>query len=397
MDKTNNPYTPGAGTQPPEFAGRDDIIQEARIAFKRTILHYSEQGIIFTGLRGVGKTVLLAHIKRDAEDAGIQTVFIESLEDRPLPALLATTLRGALYNMSSISSKLSEGVKYALATLKGFAQTWKVNIGDISFEPILGIADNKDLEQDLQALMEIVGKAAKDENKAVILIIDELQYVKETELAALCSAMHRTAQSGLPVLFFGAGLPNLPGKFGKAKSYAERLFRFIEIGSLPNNAATDAIAKPAKAAGVDFTSDALSAIVSGAQGYPYFLQEWGKQVWNTAAKSPINAADVKTAESLIYKQLDESFFRVRFDRLTPAEKIYLRAIADLPQTPCRSSDIGEKILNKKNTSLGPRRAQLINKGMIYSPAHGEIDFTVPLFSDFLRRKMPPDSAWQEEN
>ena len=259
----------------------------------------------------------------------------------------------------------------------------------MDFEPEPGLADNGDLEQDLQALLEVVGEAAARADTAVLICIDELQYVREEQLAALITALHRIAQRKLPVVMVGAGLPQLRGRLGRAKSYAERLFDFPEIGPLPPDAAREAVEKPAIDAGVVFGDAALEKVVRDTQGYPYFLQEWGRHVWDIADESPISLADVENATVSIITTLDEGFFRVRFDRLTPAEKVYLRAMAELGPGPHRSGDIAD-LLGKKVTSLGPVRSNLIGKGMVWSPNHGDTAFTVPLFDEFMKRIMPGD-------
>lgn len=233
----------------------------------------------------------------------------------------------------------------------------------------------------------MVGAAAQRAGTALVLFIDELQYVEEEQLAALITALHRTAQRRLPVVLLGAGLPQLRGQMGRAKSYAERLFDFPEIGPLPEPAARVAIAKPARDQGVEVDGDALKQILRRTHGYPYFLQEWGKHAWDAAAASPITRKDVEAASKAAVAALDESFFRVRFDRLTPLEKKYLRAMAELGPGPHRSGDIAEQ-LKRKVTSLGPTRNQLISKGMIWSPNHGDTAFTVPLFDEFMHRIMP---------
>ena len=342
------------------------------------------------GLRGVGKTVLLDRIREDTEGVGIHTLRIEAPEDRSLPALLAPELRLALLRLSR-NEKAKELAKRALRGLAGFARALKVKYQDIEmgfdFEPEPGLADNGDLEHDLAALLEVVGEAAKDAGTALILFIDELQYVDEGELAALITALHRAAQRRLPVMLVGAGLPQLRGRMGRAKSYAERLFNFPEIGALNDAEANFAIAKPVQAQGVGIDDDALLHIVRDTHGYPYFLQEWGKHAWDTANRSPITLDDVRLASKSAIAALDESFFRVRLDRLTPTEKKYLRAMAELGPGPHRSGDIA-KILKREVTSLGPTRNQLISKGMIWSPNHGDTAFTVPLFDEFMHRIVP---------
>ena len=284
----------------------------------------------------------------------------------------------------------------ALRGLAGFAKALKLKCEDvevgIDFDPEPGLADNGDLEHDLQALFEVAGQAAQRAGTAVALFIDELQYVKEDQLAVLITALHRTAQRALPVMLVGAGLPQLPGQMGRAKSYAERLFDFPEIGALPEPAAKRAIEKPIRDQGVEITPDALQQLVQETRGYPYFLQEWGKHAWQVALASPIQRADVERASQSAVAALDESFFRVRFDRLTPLEKRYLRAMAELGPGPHRSGDIAEE-LGRRVTALGPTRNQLIAKGMIWSPSHGDTAFTVPLFDEFMRRTIP-GSDWR---
>ena len=342
------------------------------------------------GLRGVGKTVLLDRMKLDAESVGAQTVRIEAPEDKSLPAFLAPQLRQALLRLSGIKAA-KDAAQRGLRALAGFAKALKVKYHDIEvgidYAPEPGLADNGDLEGDLGSLLEQVGKAAQKAKTAVVIFIDELQYVEESQLAALISALHRCAQGKLPVTVVGAGLPQLIGRAGKAKSYAERLFDFPEIGPLTNSEAELAIVKPAHEAGVEFTAEAVAEIVSKTRGYPYFLQEWGKHAWDAAEKSPITANDVAEGSVQAIAALDESFFRVRFDRLTPKEKDYLRAMAELGPGPHRSGDIAEE-LGRGVTVLGPTRNQLISKGMIWSPSHGDTAFTVPLFDEFMKRIMP---------
>lgn len=390
MDPVRNPFAPGAGTPPPELAGRDELREVVRIALERVRLGLPTKSLLMIGLRGVGKTVLLDRMGEDAEAAGLQTIRVEAPESRSLPALLAPQLRGALLRLSRNEQAKALAIR-ALRGLAGFAKALKVKYQDIEvgfdFDPEPGLADNGDLEPDLQALFEVAGAAAKKANTALVLFIDELQYVQEEQLAAMITALHRTAQRRLPVVLVGAGLPQLRGQMGRAKSYAERMFDFPGIGALPEQAARIAIAKPATDQGVEVNEDGLKRIVKETRGYPYFLQEWGKQAWDAATVSPITRKDVERASKAAVAALDESFFRVRFDRLTPAEKRYLRAMAELGPGTHRSGDIADK-LSRKVTSLGPIRNQLIAKGMIWSPSHGDTAFTVPLFDEFMRRIMP---------
>ncbi len=390
MDPVTNPYSPGAGTQPPQLVGRNDLIENVRIALARIRLLKSAKSVLLIGLRGVGKTVLLDRLRTDAENEGFITLRIEAPEGRSLPAIIAPQLRLALLRLSK-SAQAKETATRALRGLAGFAKALKLKYADIEvgldFDPEAGLADNGDLEHDLQALFEVVGLAAQKADTALAIFIDELQYVAEEQLAALITALHRTNQQRLPVVLIGAGLPQLPGRMGKAKSYAERLFDFPTIGPLSPTDAAHAIQKPAADEGVQYTPQALKTIVEKTQGYPYFLQEWGKHVWQVADQSPITEDDVEAATQQAIAALDEGFFRVRFDRLTPAEKRYMRAMAQLGEGPHRSGDIADQ-LNVKVNSVGPVRSNLIAKGMIYSPHHGDTAFTVPMFDEFMVRAMP---------
>lgn len=392
MDPIRNPYAPGAGCSPPELAGRDAIRREAEIRLQRLCLGRPAKSVVLVGLRGVGKTVLLDQICRDAEAAGIQTVRIEAPEHRSLPGLLAPSLRSALLRLSLRETAKGYAIR-GLRALAGFVSKLKITYSDIEvgldYDPEPGLADNGDLEGDLTALLEQVGTAAKAASTAIVIFIDELQYVAEPQMAALIAALHRCSQQQLPLTIVGAGLPQLRGKMGEAKSYAERLFDFPEIGPLNPPDAANAIARPAEEEGAQIDNDAVALLIEKTHGYPYFLQEWGKQTWNLAPQSPIQRQDVIDASDVAIAALDESFFRVRFDRLTPTEKKYLRAMAELGPGPHRSGDIAEE-LGRRVNSMGPTRAGLIAKGMIWSPTHGDTAFTVPLFDEFMKRIMPGD-------
>jgi AAA ATPase domain len=390
MNPATNPFAPGAGTRPPELAGRDELLAAVAIALQRVRAGRAAKSVLMIGLRGVGKTVLLDRMRDDAEAAGIHTLRIEAPESRSLPALLAPELRRALLRLSR-DERARELATRALRGLAGFAKALKVKYQDIEvgmdFDPEPGLADNADLEHDLQALLEAAGDAARAGHTAIAIFIDELQYVEEDELASLITALHRAAQRQLPIVLVGAGLPQLRGRVGRAKSYAERLFDFTELGPLSTAAAERALAKPIHDEHAEITADAVVTIVATTQGYAYFLQEWGKHSWDAADASPITAEDVAAASLTAVAALDAGFFGVRFDRLTPAEKRYLRAMAELGPGPHRSGDIARE-LDRKVTSLAPLRSQLITKGMIWSPSHGDTGFTVPLFDEFMRRIMP---------
>jgi len=389
MDPRRNPFSPGAGTPPPELAGRDRVREEIAIALHRIANRRAAQSRILYGLRGVGKTVLLNEIRLAAETEGIFTVTIEAPENRSLPAALAPPLRAALLRMNKFKAA-GDGIQRALRALAGFIKL-KARYSDIElameFEHEPGLADSGDLETDLCDLIRAVGEAALAARTATAIFIDELQYVAEPELAALITALHRSSQHRLPVTLVGAGLPQLLGQMGAAKSYAERLFVFEPIGPLDEEAARAAIRDPIESEDERIEDLALSAIVDATRGFPYFLQEWGKQAWDIAEKSPIQASNVEDATPAAIAQLDASFFRVRFDRMTPAEKRYMRAMAELGEGPHRSGDIAER-LGVKVTSVAPLRSALITKGMIFSPNHGDTAFTVPMFDAFMRRIMP---------
>ncbi len=389
MDARRNPFAPGAGTRPPELAGRDALLERNAIALDRIRMGRAARPCVLYGLRGVGKTVLLTAMRDAAEGEGMAIVAIEAPENRSLPGILVPALRATLLRLDRMK-QASEGVKRALRALAGFAKL-KVKYDDLEvgldFDVEPGLADSGDLEADLSDLIVAIGEAAKEKGSAVVLIIDELQYVPEEQLAALISALHRASQKQLPVTMVAAGLPQLVGQMGQAKSYAERLFEFVAVGPLDDIAARDAIRLPIEREGEAVDDAALDAIVEQTQGYPYFLQEWGKHSWDVADASPITGDDVAVATRSALAELDASFFRVRFDRLTPAEKRYLRAMATLGAGPHRSGDVAEA-LGVKVSSVAPTRNSLISKGMLYSPAHGDTAFTVPLFDAFMRRVMP---------
>ena len=348
------------------------------------------KSVLAVGLRGVGKTVLLLKSSEYAESKGMLVTRIEAPESRSLPALLGPGLRLAMIRLEK-KSRARELARRALRGLAGFAGALKVKYQDIEFgldlDPEPGLADNGDLELDLQALLEAVGEACASADAGLVMFVDELQYVAEEELAALIVALHRTAQRSLPVTLVGAGLPQLRGRMGRAKSYAERLFDFSEVGPLSRDAAATAIVKPARDLGVDFHDEAVSMILGETEGYAYFLQEWGKHVWDAAEGSPITSRDVRAASAAALATLDEGFFMVRFDRLTQSERRYLRAMAELGPGPHRSGQVAAE-LGRPVTSLAPMRGQLISKGMIWSPGHGDTAFTVPRFDGFMRRILP---------
>jgi GTPase SAR1 family protein len=390
MDPRNNPYVPGAGTPPPELAGRHDVLERAEVALTRIQRGRPSKSLIVVGLRGVGKTVLLVRFHTQATRQGYQSSLIEAHEGKSLPALIVPALRKLLLSLSLTAAAGDKG-RRALRALRSFMGTVRISWNDIELgiDPIAGLADSGDLENDLADLFVSVGEAAAEKNTAVALCIDEMQYLSEKEFGALIMAVHKVSQMNLPVIVVGAGLPQILGLAGQSKSYSERLFDYPKVGALKYEDAKLALVRPAAATNVTYDEDAVSKIISVTKGYPYFLQQWGHEVWNLAQSSPIKLADVERATDVAIAALDESFFRVRFDRCTPSEKRYMRALADLGEGAKRSGDVADR-LGLKVTSIGPTRSKLITKGMIYSPQHGETAFTVPLFDEYMRRAMPGD-------
>jgi len=365
------------------LVGRDELIDGYRVALRRTIDGRPGKSVMPIGLRGVGKTVLLNRFHEMGQELDFAATFIEAPETGDFRPILAARLRTILLALDKGS--VSRTVKRALGVLKSFTYTLPDGTSvSLNVDPIEGTADSGVLADDITDLLVAVGEAAKDRARGLMLAIDEVQYLSSEELGSLISAIHRTVQLQLPVTLVGAGLPQLPGLAGNAKSYAERLFDFPEIGSLDADDARAVLVVPASAQQVKFEPAALDALLELSEGYPYFLQEWGYHVWNAAPQSPILLADVNAAAADVKRQLDENFFRVRMDRLTPGEKDYLMAMADLGAGPHRSGDIAAR-LGVKVESVAPRRSGLIKKGMLYSPAHGDTAFTVPMFDDFLRR------------
>lgn len=388
MDPRHNPFAPGAGTQPPELSGREGVLDDAKVALARAKDGRPAKSMLLLGLRGVGKTVLLNRIAELADEAGFLSIILEAPEDRRLAELVVPPLRSALFQMSR-TEQARTMARRALGALRAFAKAFKVSVGDFEFsvEAEQGTADSGNLESDLPALMLAAAAAAKQAGRGIALLLDEVQYLGSEDLSALIVTAHRLAQKNLPFLFFGAGLPQLAGLVGDAKSYAERLFDFRDIGPLDPKAAGLAIATPLRREHVDIEPLALDLILQKTNGYAYFLQEWGSQSWKIAKESPIRAADVESASTMVLAAMDHGFFRVRLDRLTPRERDYVRAMAELGAGPHRSGEIA-RMLGIGVEAAGPLRSALIRKGMIYSPQHGDTAFTVPLFHEFLQRTMP---------
>ncbi len=390
MDTYNNPFNPGAGVSPPELAGRSGVLEQAITALERTKRGRHAKSLMILGLRGVGKTVLLNEIRKEAEGRGYLVEQIEARDGEDLRQLLIHALRRVLLQLDRPGQTI-EAVKKGLRVLRSFIGKITVSAGGVDVtlgvDPEPGHADSGDFEADVKDVLVATAHASKAAKRPVALLIDELQYVSRPELAALIRGMHAVNQEGLPLLLFGAGLPQLAGQAGDAKSYAERLFDFPRLDRLDKDDACKAIRDPVNDEGAHIEDGALDEIYAQTRGYPYFLQEWGYNAWNVAQGDAITGKDAVAATDQSIRKLDESFFRVRFDRLTPLERDYMRYLAELGEGPQRSSDVA-KAMNRNGRSLGPTRDNLIKKGMIYAPEHGQVAFTVPLFDEFMRREMP---------
>ena len=389
MDLINNPYSPGAGVPPPELAGRENILRDAENIIKRVQNGHSAQSLILLGLRGVGKTVLLNRIDQIAESAGCETSIFEADMERSLPQLLTQQLHRLLLKLDR-RKRMGDEVQKAFSLLRSFAGVFKVQVGE--FE--MGVSNRRvtgDLAIDLTDLLLAIGEAAQARNTVAILLIDEVQYIAKEDLGALIMALHKISQRKLPLLFFGAGLPQLAQLAGDAKSYSERLFTYPKVGPLAPEGARKALIEPARREGVVFDAAALDLILEETEGYPFFLQVWGSHVWQVASASPINEADARTAGKNAIHALDESFFQVRFDRLTERQQHYARALAEFGNQPGSSAAVAE-LLGLTVKKAAPVRDEVIKKGMAYSPKRGLVAFTVPKFDEYMKRAIPSFTA-----
>lgn len=390
MDPVKNPFAPSAGTRPPELAGRAEILEAAKIGCQRALSGKYARPMMLLGLRGTGKTVLLNEFKRIGEDDGLLVSRIEAPEDASLARLIIPEMRRVMRSLSGVEAARQYAVR-GLRGLQNFASMFNVNAAGIGVgiegasEPEPGLADSGDILFDLPELFENLGHAAQSANKPWLLLIDEVQYLNEEDLSALIVSLHRVSQSALPIVFAGAGLPQVARLAGDAKSYAERLFSYPTVGPLHREAARRALEKPIVSEGASITENAIAQVFDATQGYPFFIQEWGYHAWDIAVGPKITSEDVAATHVPVVRSLDEGFFKVRMDRLTRAETEFVSAMADLGEGPYPISDVANA-MNRKTQSLGPTRANIIHKGMIYSPEHGYLAFTVPLFAEFMRRQ-----------
>ena len=387
MDPISNPYSPGAGKRPPALVGRDDQIEAFDIAVQRLAVGRSDRSQMLTGLRGVGKTVLLREFRDIAAGRGWVSQSLEASEDSPFVRQIAAAAQGALLDLTP-SRRLSQIASRVLGVLKSFQLSWDIpEAGTITLgvDPVDGRADSRILQRDLTDLLREVAQHAKDRNKGVVVTIDEIQHLPKQHLRPLVVGLHEISQLDLPLLMVGAGLPSVLGLLGEARTYAERLFSFVDINSLDDGAAAQALAEPASVEGVSWDEGAIEEALSLTQGYPYFLQEFGRQAWRMAeGPNRITRQDVLDAAPLARAELDAGFFRVRMDRTTDAQRAYLSAMAAMGPGPHRSGDVAAA-LGKKTTQVGPVRHSLIQRGLCYSPRHDVLAFTVPMFDEFIRR------------
>lgn len=386
MDPYRNPFAPGAGSRPPELAGRDAILEAARISCGRAIHGRSTRSIMLLGLRGTGKTVLLNEVGKIAKEEGLLVSKVEAPERERLARLLYPEMRKVMRSLSTVEAAKHIAGR-GLKGLRGFASIFKIDIAgvEIGVEPEPGFADSGDLQYDLPDLFTSIGEAAQAAGKGWILLIDEVQYLTEADLSALIVAIHRVSQEGLPVLLVGAGLPQVARLAGEAKSYAERLFLYPPVDALDQSSAIQAIQKPIMEEEASINAAALDNIVNRTRGYPFFLQEWASIAWNNAVGAEITAEDVDLSYAETLATLDAGFFRVRIDRLTRAEVLFVKSMSELGDGPYAMADIA-KAMGRSQSSLGPTRANIISKGMIYSTDHGYLNFTVPLFAEYMRRQ-----------
>jgi len=389
VDPHENPYTPGAGARPPALVGRDQEMQAFRILLARLARGRPEQSLLMTGLRGVGKTVLLAAFEQHARAEGWVTVDSEIRRDVAFGPRMAQLVRRALLETAP-SNRWLDRARRAASVLRSFSLSVSSDgalTGTIDVEPLPGVADSGDLSEDLTDVLVALGEAASQHETGVVFLLDEVQFLATEELEALIAALHKIVQRELPIAIVGAGLPQLPRLAGEAKSYAERLFRFLQLGALSSGEAARALTLPAEELGVLFEPRAVETVVAFTEGYPYFVQEYGKVLWDRADGSPITAVEAVEAQAVVEVRLDQSFFRVRIERASELEVRYLRAMAELGAGPQRAADVAA-VLGRRTTQLGPVRSRLIEKGLLFQPSYGLAAFTVPQFDRFMRRSYP---------
>lgn len=386
-----NPYTPNAGAEPEAVVGRDDQLASFDLLLARIARGRTEQSMIITGLRGVGKTVLLGQFRSKAlgQDWVVVELEVSKHDEREFRRSIAARLRTALLELSP-KARWTDRFRHAASVLKSFTVTMDPTGGwsaGLDVEAAEGFADHANLPMDLTDVFLALGEAAREQQKGVVLLFDEIQFLSTSQLEAVIEALHKMVQRKLPITLVGAGLPQIAELAGDAKSYAERLFKFPSIGNLDEGDAADALLRPAAAEGAGFDQGALARAYEITGGYPYFLQELGYAVWTIAEGPTVRRQDVEYSEPAYESKLDASFFRVRLDRTTDLQRAYLRAMAQLGPDAQKAADVAE-VMGRASTNLGPTRAELINMGLLYTPQHGYAAFTVPHFDRFMLRAVP---------
>ena len=389
MNKRDNPYTPGAGRKPPTLAGRDKDLEDFQALVDRLAVGSYERSLIYSGLRGVGKTVLLMELDVLATEAGWATTDVQEVGSHPDFRVTFARMATRLLRETSRRHRIKERVERALRVVKAFSVAVPTGIEvRLDVDPASGIADSGDPEQDLADLLVEIGEVMQSAQTGALFLLDEMQNLDTSSLAAICIAFQGISRRGLPVALVGAGLPDLKVRLMSAKPYADRLFAYRELGRLPDAAARAALMGPATTRGVSFDEDAARDVVTAAASYPYFIQEYGLELWNHADQSPITTADVDDVRETVQDKLASSFFGPRLELATEAEQRYLAAMASLPEAPCRTPEVAERFGVRDQRSVSAHRDALIQKGLVWSPRRGQVDFTVPLFAEFLREHHP---------
>ncbi len=389
MDPRRNPYNPGAGLRPAALAGRDADIEAFEVLADRAEAGLVSRSIVFSGLRGVGKTVLLGELAGRAIERGWLVIQVEAEHTQPghFAGALAIELANAARRQRSWRARTTDKIKDALGSITSFQATVGADGVSLGFDRLPGRADSGSIQFDLVDLAETVGAASKESGIGVVLLIDEMQELTTEQMSAVCRSCHRAGQATLPWFVIGGGLPNLPTRLAEAESYAERLFDYRVVDRLTDEHAVVALAEPAADRDVSWDADAVQFLLDESSGYPYFLQQFGKAVWDAAAgPSRITLEDATIGVAEGQQQLDAGFYSSRWERATKAEREFLRAMALDEGQPSRISEITERLGKADSRSLGPARAKLIDKGIVYSPEHGMIAYTVPGMADYVRRR-----------
>ena len=382
-----NPYTPGAGSIPPFLAGREIVLAEAEKSLNNIKNGYPQQPIVYFGLRGVGKTVLLNAIEESADNLGTYYLHIEGDEDASFTKRIIASLTQIIKRIIAKEAAKDIGQR-ALSLIRSFRITYKIEEQSFSAGLAGEVVESTGIySDDLTDIFTLVGQAAEKVGEVIVLFVDEMQYLQKEELAGLSSALHRCNQKRLPVMFFGAGLPKIRKSIGEAKSYGERLYRFEEISALDTESAAAAITQPAKDLGVTYDEEAVCAIVSLTGQYPFFIQAFCRIIWDQTSDEVIKKEDVLKAKEVFFAYLDAGFFSVRYDKCSKGEKSFLTAMVKCGDLPCTISSVTQ-IMGRTVKAISPFRGRLINKGLIYSTSHAEIDFTVPQFDGFIKRINP---------